>query len=230
MKRISCISGILILLGMIAATGCRVDPDRMNSVQDGDGNIYATRNIGTQKWLASNLRTTRYNDGTAISLVTKSDFWPFQNKPAYCWFNNDAGNALNYGALYNYYTTDSAVNGGKNICPVGWHVPTREEWEILIEYVGGINEAGSNLKVQGEGKWWVDFESKDPVMFSAWPAGYRTVSGEFETELMGAVWWTSTQNSAGGATVLTMQYDRDDVIITGNVSKRVGASLRCIEN
>lgn len=147
MKRTRNVAWTLILLGIFAATGCRVDPDRIIPVRDGDRNIYTTRIIGSQKWLGSNLRTTRFNDGTAIPLIADSLAWSVQLKPAYCWLMNDQSNAINYGALYNYYALDTAVNGRKNICPVGWHIPTREEWEILVEYVGGINEAGKNLRL-----------------------------------------------------------------------------------
>ena len=101
------------------------------SVSDIDGNIYKTVQIGTRVWMAENLRTTKYNNGTAIPLVTGDTAWVALTTPAYCWYNNDAVTYKTpYGALYNGYALDMTINGGKNVCPANWHVSTDEEWEV----------------------------------------------------------------------------------------------------
>lgn len=88
------------------------------SVSDIDGNTYKTIKIGTHEWLAENLKTTRYNDGTVIPLVTDDNQWYRLITPGYCWYNNDEAVFKNiYGGYYNWY----AVNSGK-LCPAGWHV------------------------------------------------------------------------------------------------------------
>ena len=89
------------------------------SVTDADGNIYLTVNIGKQVWMAANLKTTKFNDGKAIPLVTDEMKWKSLQTPGYCFYNNDPANKEIYGALYNYYTVNT-----KKICPKGWHVPT----------------------------------------------------------------------------------------------------------
>src|SRR5271157_74086 len=109
-----------------------------NTVTDIDGNVYHTINIGTQEWLAENLRTTRYSDGSPIPLVTDSLTWGKLITPGYCWYNNDSATfGRTYGALYNWH----AVNT-KKLAPKGWHVPSDSEWTILINFLGGEDVAG----------------------------------------------------------------------------------------
>lgn len=86
---------------------------------DIDGNAYDVVHIGNQIWFAENLKTTRLNDGTDISLTPGNENWAALTTPGYCWFNNSNNNRDVYGGLYNWY----AVNTGK-LCPDGWHVPS----------------------------------------------------------------------------------------------------------
>jgi len=78
------------------------------SMTDIDGNTYKTIEIGTQTWMAENLKTTKYNDGTSIPQVTENSAWTGLTSGAYCWYNNDNSNKSTYGALYNWH----AVNTG----------------------------------------------------------------------------------------------------------------------
>jgi len=100
-------------------------------VKDAEGNLYKTVKIGIQTWMAENLRTSKYNDATAIPLVADDSAWINDKTGAYCWYNNDVAFKYPYGALYNWY----AVNTGK-LCPTDWHVATDAEWSILINYLG----------------------------------------------------------------------------------------------
>jgi len=91
---------------------------------DIDGNTYKTLLFNNQLWMAENLRTTKFNDGTLIPLVDNSSGWGKLTQPAYCWHNNDVKSNQNQnGALYNWY----AVETGK-LCPKGWHVPSDKVW------------------------------------------------------------------------------------------------------
>lgn len=110
-------------------------------LKDIDGNVYSKVKIGQQTWMAENLKTTKLNDGTAIPLLDVDSNWYSTSLPAYCWFNNDKISYSNtFGALYNWYT----VNTGK-LCPLGWHVPTDNDWSILEIYLqnSGYNYDGS---------------------------------------------------------------------------------------
>src|SRR5665647_545700 len=88
------------------------------TVTDKDGNVYKTVTIGTQTWMADNLRTLHYRNGDQISNVTDNYQWANLNSGAYCWYNNDLANRDIYGALYNGY----AILDSRNIAPVGWPV------------------------------------------------------------------------------------------------------------
>ena len=93
-------------------------------VTDIEENIYKIVKIGDQIWLAENLKTTKYQDGTAIPNVAVAATWEGLTTGAYCWYNNnETDNKKTYGALYNWY----AINTGK-LCPTGWHVPSDAEW------------------------------------------------------------------------------------------------------
>ena len=74
------------------------------TVKDADGNTYVTVNIGQQVWIGENLKTTRFNDGKPIPLITDDEKWIALKTPAYCWYNNDEKNKDISGALYNWYT------------------------------------------------------------------------------------------------------------------------------
>lgn len=101
---------------------------------DGDGNRYDYVSVGEQEWLSENLRSTSYRDGTPIPNVEEMSEWAEQDGPAYSWYENDLSLGDAYGALYNWY----AVDGGE-LCPAGWRVPDREEWEKLEAYLDEEN-------------------------------------------------------------------------------------------
>jgi hypothetical protein len=104
------------------------------TVTDIEGNVYKTIIIGEQNWMAENLRTTHFKDGSTIPIVTTDTYqWDNSQTPNYCWYNYDEESYKDiYGALYNWYT----VNIG-NICPEGWRVPTYNDWITLITFLGG---------------------------------------------------------------------------------------------
>ena len=132
-------SGILIVFLLSAQ-----DP---GIIRDIDGNEYQVVRIGQQEWMAENLRTTRFNNGTNIPLITGNKDWSESYSPAYSWYkNNEKANKNTYGALYNWY----AVKSGK-LCPEGWHVPTDAEWSEITDFLGGRTVAGGKMKSTGAG-------------------------------------------------------------------------------
>ena len=108
--------------------------------------FYHSVTLGTQTWTMENLKTTTYNDGSALPLVTDGTAWATLTTPAYCWYNNDTVTYKNiYGALYNWY----AVNTGA-LAPPGWHVPTDADWNTLQNYLiaNGYNWGYDNNRQQ----------------------------------------------------------------------------------
>jgi hypothetical protein len=122
---------------------------------DIDGNTYHTIKIREQVWMVENLKTTKFNDGTLIPLVSDSEVWGKISHPAYCWYNNDEKtNKNNYGALYNWF----AVETGK-LCPIGWHVPSDKVWlEKAILPGGNRDENGAYWYLNYISYYWTSTE------------------------------------------------------------------------
>jgi len=151
------------------------------SVSDNDGNTYKTIQIGTQTWMAENLRTTKFNNGTAIS--------------GYSWYNNDSATYKStYGALYNWYTIWFTIVGyNGNVCPLGWHIPSDDEWSTLTTYLGGEVVAGGKLKEIGTIHWISpNTEATNLSGFSALPGGYGG-NGIFRRMGVMGYWWSSSR-------------------------------------
>jgi len=148
------------------------------SVTDIDGNLYHTVVIGTQVWMAENLKTTKYNDDSTIPNVTDNTGWVGLTSGAYCWYNNDAKTNKNvYGALYNWY----AVNTGK-LCPNGWHVPTLGEWYILVKSTSKydtINNIIGNELMETGTTHWIESWGTNKTGFTGLPGGHRSYNGEY---------------------------------------------------
>jgi len=194
------------------------------TMTDIEGNVYKTISIGTQLWMAENLKTIKYKDGTAIQLVTDNAAWGSLTTPAYCWYNNDENTYKNtYGSLYNWYT----VNTGK-LCPTGWHVPSNSEWAILTNSLGGDNVASGKLKEIGSTRWKSpNTGATNETGFTALPGGSRNISSAFDFIGWYGFWWSSTQNSASSAWNRDMYFDFSNVNIRNNDMPN-GFSVRCI--
>lgn len=197
-----------------------------DSITDIDGNVYRTTGIGTQIWMAQNLKTTRLNDGTLIPLVTNDSLWTYLNSPGYCWYNNDSIINKNvFGALYNYYTVQTGL-----LCPEGWHVPDESEWERLEKYLGGSEIAGAKLKDYYTFYW----SEPNPCLtnrynFSALPGGKRLTYGIFQDIGDYGLWWTSSNNTAHFAESISMFHESKGLGIIRSLM-REGLSVRCIKN
>ncbi len=171
---------------------------------DGDGNNYPVVQIGTAKgltdnpdpagekgiqiWMAKNLKTTKYNEGTAIPYVPDDWTWQTMNSQGFCWYQNNAGNKHTYGGLYNWFTVNKA-----NLCPAGWHVPTRSDWTSLINYMGGEDYAAVKLREVGTSHWVTDrFGTTDMYGFTALPGGLRYGGSSYSAMGYTCYWWSST--------------------------------------
>lgn len=195
-------------------------------VQDADGNYYTTVKIGKQVWIAENLKTTKFNDGTKIALVTDDKAWKALRSPGYCWLNNDIQNKDIYGALYNWYAVDT-----KKLCPKGWHVPSSADWNMLVAFLGSEEIVGDKLKERGEEHWQNSLtRATDEFGFTARPGGMRLASGNFPNFANAfCVMWTST----GGQNDLAWNrglYYSTSRIYKGNESMRSGFSVRCLKD
>jgi uncharacterized protein (TIGR02145 family) len=238
------ITFMLLCLVCMFTTGCNPNdpnnPTSSGTVKDIDGNVYHTVKIGAQVWMVENLKTTKYNDDTAIPLVTDNTAWTALSTPAYCWYNNDAATYKNtYGALYNWY----AVNIAK-LAPKGWHVPTDAEWTTLENYVSAnLGTSGSVGKALAATINWTsypyagaignDLTKNNSSDFSALPGGNRNYFGTFDGVGNLGYWWSSTEYNTINAWYGYMDYSssnvyRDHGSLDGD--KQYGLSVRCVKD
>jgi uncharacterized protein (TIGR02145 family) len=197
----------------------------VGTITDIDGNVYNTVTIGTQVWMKENLKTTKYNDGTAIPLVIDNMAWYNLSTPGYCWYNNDAATyKATYGALYNWYTFNT-----EKLCPKGWHVPPDKEWETLVVYLGW-DVSGGKLKEIGTIHWrYPNTGATNETGFTALPGGRRIYDGTFEDIENYGYWWSSTRDTPVSALYRFMGYDYSWVL-QGRDDLEAGESIRCLKD
>ncbi len=195
-------------------------------VNDVDGNTYDVISIGTQIWMAGNLKTTKYRDGTIIPLVTDNTSWSNLTSGAYSDYSNTPSTSITYGRLYNWY----AINDGHNVCPIGWHVPIDAEWTTLITYLGGNNVAGGALKEVGTLHWLTPNDGATNLSgFTALGSGYRGNDGIFSNLDYSGIFWSATEDNATYAWYRVIVYYSSFVMRT-NFYKSNGFSVRCMRD
>jgi uncharacterized protein (TIGR02145 family) len=214
------------------------------TLQDIDGNTYRTIKIGTQTWMADNLKVKRFNDGSLIDNLTDNIEYVFLNnasgsKSFPCWnyYNNDNSNNLNYGKLYNIAVVNVKINNNKNICPAGWHVPSKNDLEVLFNSLGGIeqvdnyfvnDQAGKKLK--SKDLWKIsDSPGLNSSFFNAVPGGSGiaevfTAKGEIGT------YWSSDNSISGESWCLNLFNDEEFALIQSMPNLHVGYSIRCLQD
>ncbi len=193
---------------------------------DKDGNVYATVQIGNKLWMAENLRTTRYDDGSSIIYPgTDVTMWYSSSTGAYAWYDNDTTNRNIYGGLYNWH----AVNNSSGICPSGWCVPTDEDWTTLIDYLGGENVAGSKLKQTGNTIWnQPNTDATNESGFGAIPGGLRDEMGVYGHLKWSGFYWSSTQYNLGNGWGRSLSTHNGSVVKLFS-NKGIGYSVRCVK-
>jgi uncharacterized protein (TIGR02145 family) len=217
-----------------------LDPQN-NTVTDIDGNVYDIVQIGSQRWLKQNLRTSRFSNGDAIYADVSCDsFYSKCKQMIPCWTypNGNANNNYIYGKLYNGY----AMIDTRGVCPAGWHVPSITDFAVLADYLGGDTIAGDKMKATD--LWNTPNTNTNSSGFSAYPAGeckptnlLLETSGYFSFGY-GAIYWTTTlQNFTPNnlAYIVTLWHSEKDVNLETEFSphadfKGDGLPIRCIEN
>lgn len=162
------------------------------TVSDVDGNIYKTVKIGSQTWMAENLKVDHYQNGDLIAKIESPEEWYSLSSGAFCIYNNDLENKKVYGSLYNWYV----VQDTRNVCPIGWHVPSEDDWRTLIKFLGGEMKAIKLMKEIGNTHWkYSDSGVNNSSGFTGLPGGCRTKSGKYhEITLLGYFWSTTPKD------------------------------------
>lgn len=193
------------------------------SVWDIDSNQYEARWIGNQIWLTSNLKATRYNNGDTIREVTWRNNWA-SNQGSWAYYDFSTSYASR-GKLYNYHT----VSNSNGVCPSGWHVPSKTEWETLVSFLG-TDSAGTQLK--STSGWDLyngsTYYGTDEHRFNAKPTGQLSNFG-FSGQLNNhTFYWSSTTQGSSDAYYLQLDSGWDSPIFDKN--KRYGFCIRCIKD
>lgn len=207
-----------------------------------DSNIYKTVTIGSQTWMAENLRTTVYRNGVSIPNVTNDTLWLNQTHGAYCSYNNTTDQTIikQNGLLYNWF----AVSDTSKLCPTGWHVSTKADWDTLATYLTnygyGYEGSGADIaKTLADVSGWNlsteageignNITKNNTSGFSALPAGIRNEFTEFKEQANASYWWTATEFRTGYSYNRNMNSYTDG--LNSNMSlKTNGYSVRCVKD
>ena len=193
-----------------------------------DGQTYGFVKIGSQTWMCQNLNATKYSNGDAILNVTDNTAWVNAYEGAYCNYNNDANNAAIYGRLYHGMT----LRDSRKLCPVGWHMPTNDEWTILTDYLGGYMVAGGKMKETGFDHWQdPNIDATNASGFTALSAGFRDFNGKFGGEVVYGYWWSSTVSSYSIWQYMSIYVDAwSGLARSYALDVNIGLSVRCIKD
>ena len=194
-------------------------------LNDIDGNDYKTIGVGSQIWMAENLRTSRLNDNTEIPYISDSLKWINLSTSGYCWYKNDSSLNIPYGALYNWNT----INSNK-VCPIGWHVPSEQDWIDLLNNLGGNQVAGGKLKMIGQDYW------NSPNSGATNTSNFNAVAsgGNFHGEFLDfQKWchlWSTTMNDKMIVITVELFYKSESALIGPGGINYAGLSVRCIKD
>ena len=183
---------------------CKTDEEdscEYGSLKDGrDGQTYKTVKIGKQVWMAENLN--------------------YETKESYC-YNDSAEYCAKYGRLYKW-------NAALNVCPSGWHLPTRNEGVTLFNSVGGLDTAAKMLKsVDG---WTENGSGTDSFGFTALAVGDRDEFNAYENEGRFTGFWTSTEVNENYAAHIHLFCLSDDAAMSSSFNKEYGYAVRCVKD
>ena len=222
----------------VSFTSLQVILPPSNTVTDIDGNVYKTVTIGTQTWMAENLRVTHYLNGEPIPNVTADANWKNLSTGAYCSYKNtnSIDTITKFGVLYNWYV----VNDTRQIAPNGWHMATESEWNTLIAFAtanAGISSTPPKA-LAASTEWYLwgddgtpgkDIFNNNSTGFTGMPGGYRLSWDTFGFLKSDCFWWTSTNKDANNATYVQISYANPAVIVIP-IDKKDGMSIRCIKD
>ena len=251
MKVTDWICQLIICVLLMLTSSCEKNDDDKATVFDIDGNRYHTITVGTQVWMAENLKVTHYHNGTTIQLVEDDSAWEALGctDKAYCYYYNRASDyGDTYGALYTWAaamngagSSDTNPSGVQGVCPDGWHLPSDEEWKELEMYLGmsqaeadgtvwrGTDEGGK-LKETGTILWnSPNTGATNSSGFSGLPGGSRAGSGMFNYIGRDGGWWSATEDDTTYAWARRLNYNHSGV---GRYYgyKGTGFSVRCVRD
>ncbi len=193
-----------------------------NGVTDIDGNFYPSIIINGQEWMQKNLAVSKYRNGDMIQTGLNNNQWGSIYSGAYSVYSDFLYNSSIYGNLYNWY----AVADVRGLCPIGWRAPSKADWQVLSNFLGGNTVAGGKMKTT---TLWnsPNVGANNESGFTALPAGtrYWNYSG------LGSItsWWSSTPEASSAAFVFSTLTETGELGESIH-SRDAGFSIRCIKD
>lgn len=181
--------------------------------------------IGSQIWKTNNLNVTKFRNGDPIPEAKTDAEWiaAIQNqKPAWCAYNNDQANATLNGKLYNWF----AVKDVRGLAPIGWHIPSNEEWTTLINTLGN---GYASMAMRSTNGWFRNANGNNSSGFAAFPGGYRDYTGAFVGIGQDAIWWSTTENTPGYIHNCKLNYNYSIVYRLSSLTYD-GVAVRCLKD
>ncbi len=244
----------ILLITLLAFTSCElydlVVPEKEDNtyklelktayITDIDGNSYLTVKLGTQWWMAENLRTTRYANGKKITYTPSTSDWLKldSENSAYCFYqNNDSLRKYTTGGLYTWaaatnnsrYGSESLPSNLKGVCPDGWHLPSNAEWELLDSVLtvdAGTSAIGKHLKDKYS---WDSNKGDNRYYFNALASGFRTRAGQYDEFGASCGWWSATETGSDIAYIRYFRSNGQELQSLYNY-KTTGYSVRCVQD
>ena len=176
--------------------------------------------IGSQIWMAENLKVDKFLNGDLIPEAKTSEEWikaGKEYKPAWCCYENKPENGLVFGKLYNWW----AIRDVRNIAPEGWLIPKIEDWIELINYLGGEAIAGKKLK--SKIGWPNNKNGTNDVNFNGLPGGSRDENGKFWDFFDRGMFWSITNNDNIFHDMLIG--DHDKAFATPRENRKAGSGI-----
>jgi uncharacterized protein (TIGR02145 family) len=211
-------------------------------VSDVEGNSYKVTRIGSQFWMAENLKTTKFSNGEIIETTVPANLnLVNMSKPVFQWaYYGSESNASVYGRLYTWQATIDS----RGLCPSGWHVPSEGDWKVMSDYLiengYGFEGSGDDIAKSLASKTAWPYSAipgsigNNPIMnnrtgFSGIRAGYRVYTGNFTSSTTTAIWWSSTASTSISAKYYSLTVN-SNYLNSSTIHKNTGNSVRCIKN
>lgn len=200
---------------------------KAQTLSDYDGNTYGIVQIGSQKWINANLRATHFSNGDTIPTTAECNtIITGEFEPKYYWaYNCDSSLIPVYGLLYTWHVASDA----RKVCPLGWHVPSHEEYQTLESFLGGSSVAGGKLKETGTSNWMApNIAATNEYAYNGVPNGNRNLIGTYNGLQTVSDTWTSSAGNIG-ARDFDLNYD---VAATTSYddNKEFAFAIRCVND
>jgi uncharacterized protein (TIGR02145 family) len=198
---------------------------------DHDGQEYKTIVIGEQEWMAENLNVSTYGNGDAILTNLVDSVWSTTDQGAWSYYNDNENFACPFGKLYNWL----AVTDPRCICPVGWHVPSDEDWSILVDSLGSFSIVGVKLKTtgnleEGTGLWRSPNQNaSNSTGFSGLPGGFRNSVNNYGAKDGYGYYWSSSLNAEGKPLYRYLSFN-NFLVYRYYSQVNTGFSVRCVRD